>query len=185
MKPIYLRNIPPPPETFDHIEMLKMYAKWIKPERYLELGVRSGAAFLKIAPYCKEAHAVDMLDVKFRLGKNMTFHKNSTDDYFAQLDKDVQFDMIFIDADHSFEQSCRDFVNAAKHIIMDGFIFLHDTYPYDPEMFKPEWCHDAYKTPLWIKQNMIDDFEIITLPFNPGLTIAKKMKRNKQLEYLD
>ena len=92
--------------------------------------------------------------------------------------------MIFIDADHSFEQSLKDFQNAAEHIIIDGFIFLHDTYPYDPIMFDREVCDDAYRTPLWLKQNRIDDFEIITLPFNPGLTIAKRMNRNQQLSYL-
>ena len=185
MTPIHLRNVPPPPETFDHITLLKFFANWIKPERYLELGVRWGNVFLKVAPLCKEAHCVDMNDIKFRLKKNMSFHKCSTDDYFEKLSKDELFDMIFIDADHSFEQSKKDFVNASRHLIDDGFIFLHDTYPYDPKFFEPEWCNDAYRTPLWIKQNMIDEFEIVTLPFNPGLTIVKKMNRNKQLQYLD
>jgi len=185
MMPIHLRNVPPPPETFDHIALLKFFASWIKPERYLELGVRWGTVFRKVAPLCKEAYCVDMNDIKFRLKRNMRFHKCSTDEYFDKLDKDLQFDMIFIDADHSFEQSRKDFVNASRHLITDGFIFLHDTYPYDPKLFAPEWCNDTYRTPLWIKENMIDEFEVITLPFNPGLTILKKMKRNKQLQYLD
>ena len=185
MKPIHLRNIPPPLETFNHIALLEFFAKWLKPERYLEMGVRRGESFKKVARYCKEAHGVDMNDITFRLRRNMVFHKFSTDEYFNQLNKEVLFDMIFIDADHSFEQSLKDFQNAAKHLVVDGFIFMHDTYPYEPEMFRPDLCNDAYRAPLWIKQNMIDEFEIITLPFNPGLTIVKKMKRNKQLEYLD
>ena len=183
MKSIHLRNVPPPLETFDHISLLAFFAGWIRPERYLELGVRGGESFVRIAPFCTEAHGVDIEDIRFKLRKNMTFHKLSTDEYFEKVDNETQFDMVFIDADHSFEQSRKDVLNASKHIIVDGLIFLHDTYPYDPEMFKPELCNDGYKTPLWIKQNMIDDFEIVTLPFNPGLTILKKMKRNKQLNY--
>lgn len=183
MKPIHLRNVPPPAETFDHISLLKFFATWIRPERYLELGVRGGDSFLKIAPFCREAHGVDMAKIRFRLKKNMVFHQRSTDEYFGLLTDEIKFDMIFIDADHSFEQSRTDFLNASKHIMTDGFIFLHDTYPYHPEMLEPHLCHDAYKTPLWIKQNMIDEFEIVTLPFNPGLTILKKMKRSEQLNY--
>ena len=38
----------------------------------------------------------------------------------------------------------------------------------------------TYKT---IKQNLIDDFEVFTLPINPGVTMVKKIKRNKQLIY--
>ena len=39
------------------------------------------------------------------------------------------------------------------------------------------------RQPLYIKENLIDEFEIVTLPINPGVTIVKKIKRNKQLIY--
>jgi hypothetical protein len=42
---IYLRNQPPPIETFDHISFISFLADWIRPEHYLELGVRSGINF--------------------------------------------------------------------------------------------------------------------------------------------
>jgi hypothetical protein len=44
-------------------------------------------------------------------------------------------------------------------------------------------CEDVYKTAKYIKQNLIDDFEIVTLPFNPGVTICKKISRTKQMIY--
>ena len=37
MKPIHLRNVPPPAETFNHVEFLNNLIYWIKPEKYLEL----------------------------------------------------------------------------------------------------------------------------------------------------
>ena len=51
-------------------------------------------------------------------------------------------------------------------------------------MLTPDLCHDAYKTALFIKQKLAQEFEIVTLPFNPGLTIVKKMNKEKQLSYL-
>lgn len=66
----------------------------------------------------------------------------------------------------------------------DGFIFFHDTYPYDPYLFDKSQCGDVYKTALYIKKNFNENFEIVTLPINPGVTIVKKIKNYKQLIYL-
>ena len=184
MKPIHLRNVPPPGETFNHPSFFELMFQWIKPEKYLELGVRDGTTFRVVSKYCLKAIGVDLLPSPFPLESNMEFNVMSTDDYFKNLDKDVKFDAVFIDADHSHEQSLIDFMNVKEHVIEDGFIFFHDTYPYDPVFFDPHACNDAYKTAHYIKQNFIDEFEIVTLPFNPGVTIVKKMKRNKQLIYL-
>lgn len=185
MKPIYLRSVPPPPETLDHPEFICNIFKWIKPERYLELGVRDGTTFIPASKYCEKAIGVDAFnEPTFPLQPNMEFHRVMTDNYFASLGPDDIFDAVFIDADHSHEQSLKDFLNVKDRVIEDGFVFFHDTYPYDPSMFHPLACNDCYKTALYIKQNLIDDFEVLTLPINPGLTIVKKMSRNKQIIYL-
>ena len=44
-----------------------------------------------------------------------------------------------------------------------------------------ELSNDCWETMLEIKQKHREEWEFITLPFNPGLTIMKKMKGNKQL----
>jgi hypothetical protein len=183
MKPIHLRNVPPPLETFDHVSYFSFICSYLKPERYLELGVRDGRNFNPISEFCQESWGVDTSSCPFNLKGNMKYFQMTTDKFFEELDPNIKFDMIFIDADHSHEQSLKDFMNASKHIIEDGFIFFHDTYPYDPYMFDPGFCNDAYKTPLFIKKNLIDDFEILTLPFNPGVTMVKKISRFKQLIY--
>ena len=184
MKPIHLRNVPPPGETFNHPEFFELFFSWLKPENYLELGVRDGATFRKVSKHCKKSVGVDLFPAPFPLEENMEFYVTSTDDYFNNLDENIMFDAVFIDADHSHEQSLKDFINVKDRVIEDGFIFFHDTYPYDPVFFDVHACNDAYKTAHYIKQNFIDDFEIVTLPINPGVTIVKKMKRNKQLIYL-
>lgn len=183
MQPIHLRNVPPPMETFDHTSFLDFIFSYLKPENYIELGVRDGRNFSILARHCKAAIGVDVVPAPFQLASNMIYHTTTTDNYFSTLDADVKFDAVFIDADHSHEQSLKDFMNVKDRVIEDGFIFFHDTYPYDELMFNPQLCNDVYKTALYVKQNFIDEFEILTFPFNPGVTVAKKIARTKQLIY--
>ena len=187
MKPVHLRTVPPPQETFQHTELFKLIFQFMKPYSYLELGVRWGGNLKELAPYCKQAVGVDFAYslVTESMPDNVKYFNMSTDDFFKTLEKGVMFDAVFIDADHSFEQSLKDFENVKDRVIEDGLIFFHDTYPSSEEYINPNQCGDVYKTALYIKQNYIDEFEIMTLPFNPGVTIIKKMKRNKQLYYRD
>lgn len=183
MSPIHLRNVPPPEETFDHVSLISFIASYLKPERYLELGVRCGKTFKSVAKYAKEAIAVDIAPCAFDMPNNGSYHHTTTDSYFENLNGDVKFDMIFIDGDHSHEQSLQDFLNASLRIIDDGFIIMHDTYPFDKVLHAPHYCNDCYKTALYVKQNYSHSFEVLTLPFNPGVTLIKKMPQNKQLIY--
>jgi len=91
--------------------------------------------------------------------------------------------MVFIDADHAHEQSLKDFINVFPRVINDGFIFFHDSYPCLPYMFNKDKSDTCYKTPLYLKTKFIDSLEILTLPFNPGVTIVKKIPRTQQLIY--
>jgi len=182
MEPIYSRNVPPPIEKFDHTAFIGFITDWIKPVHYLELGLREGNNFREVAKRCQRATAVDMVPINFQLSANCDFYEGTTDDYFKSLEgTDALFDAIFIDADHSHGQSLQDFINAQRFLIDDGFIFMHDTYPLEELYIHPGFCNDCYKTPLYIKTNLSDQFEVLTLPFHPGLTVIKKMRRDKQL----
>lgn len=171
-------------ETFDHVSLLTFFATWIKPRHYLELGVRGGASFIPVAKLCEKATGVDVVAPSYTLSPNMDIRVQTTDAFFAELDQATVFDMVFIDADHSHEQSLADFINVKDRVMDDGFIFLHDTYPINSRMMSKGLCHDCYKTALFIKQNLCSQFEIVTLPFSPGLTVIKKMPITKQVLYL-
>lgn len=181
--PIHLRNNPSSPQAFDHTEFLVYMAKWIKPISYLELGIWGGQNFYAVSKHCKLATGVDHVITNYREPKsdNINLIEKTTDKYFEDLSADTYFDMIFIDAWHSKESVIKDFTNASKHIMDDGFIFLHDSYPCDKSLTVATLCNDCWAAVLSMKNDFIDDFEIVTLPFSPGLTICKKMKRNKQL----
>lgn len=185
MQPIYLRNVPPPFETFDHIALLEFFARWIRPERYLELGVRDGRNFNRIQPHCKLAISVDIAPVPIDQIPNIEIHQMTTEVYLENArNENLKFDMVFIDADHSHEQSYKDFLNVKDLVVEDGFIFFHDTYPYDESMLDPTVCNDCYKTPIKVKELHSDEFEVVTLPFNPGVTICKKIHPNSKLAWM-
>jgi hypothetical protein len=92
--------------------------------------------------------------------------------------------MIFIEADHSYEKSFKDFQNAQDHLLGDGFIFVHDTYLYSKTMFSPDLFNDGYMTPLYLERNLPSQFELTSLPFIPGLPIIKKRNGQIVLAYL-
>ena len=186
MKPIYLRNLPEPlDETYDHPFILEHFASWIKPERYLEIGVRNGRVLKKIMNYCNECYAVDIKFLTKDFTSNVKLFETSSDDFFLNLDNNIKFDMVFIDGDHNKEQVYKDFVNVEDKVIDDGFVFFHDSYPYSEIMLQPGLSGDCWEAVKKIKKNFISSWEIVTLPFNPGLTIMKKIKLEKQLIWKD
>lgn len=185
MKEIYLRNTPEDYkgslETYPHYEIIQHLSSWIKPINYLEIGVRHGNVYSIINQYCETCYLVDIKFLDINYSKNTIKFEMSSDDFFKVVDQSIKFDLVFIDGDHSKEQVLKDFLNVKDMVVNDGFILLHDTYPCDERMELPRHSNNAWEAILHIKENFRDDWEIITLPFNPGLTIMKKMKNNKQL----
>jgi len=181
--PIHLRNLPPPGETFAHIAFLEFMASWIKPERYLELGCRWGNSLIPISKHSKSVIGVDMDPPKYNVPSNARIEVCTTDHYFENTDKDIKYDMVFIDADHSYEQSLKDFMNVKDRVIENGFVFMHDTSPYHISYTDKSLCGDTWKAAKWIKNNLANEWEVLTIPINPGLTILKRMNIDKQLAW--
>jgi len=109
-----------------HIKVIKTIAEGLKIagklDTYLELGVRNGSCFNAIAPLAKgKAYAVD-INPKYekfckwnkntdKWNKNLVWNGCPTNEFFEKLDKAVKFDLVFIDACHTHEQSLVDFKN--------------------------------------------------------------------------
>ena len=94
----------------------------------------------------------------------------------------LNIEMAFIDACHSFESTYKDFLNIRKHMVNDGIIFMHDMYPKDIESTDSKLSGDCYKTAEKIRKEHFNDFEIITIPVEPGLSILRKVDR--QLDWI-
>jgi len=99
--------------------------------------------------------------------------------YFAQLQADVRFDLIFIDGYHHCLEVNRELEAAFKHLAVGGTIVLHDcnpptevigSYPQHPNTIA--WCGDVWRTvALWRTRS---DVTLVTLPQDWGCAILQK-----------
>jgi len=162
-------------EVFDHAAFIASIAQWIKPEVYLEYGVRDGHTLVQVLPHCRMAIGVDIYPVPI-YAPNLELYQTTTDEFsHALADADIVLDMVFIDADHSSDSVLRDFEGIFPYLAPNALVFLHDTYPTDKRLLGKEACNDCWRTPQRIKKLYGDKCEILTLPFCPGLTIVRKI----------
>lgn len=137
---------------------------------YLELGIYEGETFEKIWPIVGQCVGVDTTD-KRKLKFKGTFHLCTTDEFFENNLEN--FDAIFIDADHEFEQVKKDFLNSLDVLNHNGIIFIHDTDPAHKKLIDPGYCGDSYKIVGWIHK-VCSHIDCLTLPVcDPGLTIIR------------
>jgi hypothetical protein len=98
---------------------------------YLEIGVRNPDQNFNLV----NADIKYSVDPGIEFSENPVDFKLTSDDFFNQLregiilDKDIRFDVIFIDGLHLAEQVDRDINNALYFINENGFIVLHDCNP--------------------------------------------------------
>lgn len=98
---------------------------------YLEIGVRNPANNFN---HIKSVHKYSV-DPGIEYENNPVDFPLTSDQFFEQLEngeilnKQILFDVIFIDGLHTAEQVNRDIENALKYIKEDGFIVLHDCNP--------------------------------------------------------
>lgn len=189
---IHERNAPVKGKlSLNHIELIEFFIRLIKPKNFLELGVQYGECTIQIIDLIPDNYyGVDVVktsnvDYLLENKKNFKFFNSTTDVFFEHLitcNTNLKLDMVFIDACHSHLASYNDFLNVKNHLNDDGIIFFHDTYPASEYWTKEDLCNDCYKTSQIIREKHNNEFEILTLPVNPGISIARKCKT--QLKWL-
>lgn len=107
-------------------------------------------------------------------------HQMTSDDFFAQNTE--TFDIVFIDGDHSYEQSLADLNNALKIVPVGGFVVLHDAMPidYDSTQYsnfekKLFYNGEVWKTTVSAIRNDDQNLLIGTFPYDFGVTVIKKL----------
>lgn len=160
-----------------HVNLILHLASISQPKVYVELGLYQCELFNKMIPFADKLIGVDLSEQagQFMKKTSKTEFVCSTTDDFAKLakEKGLSIDMLFIDANHSYESVRNDFINFFPMVKNNGLILLHDGYPKDLTHTAEGYCGDGYKAikELTASQN---GYEMMTIPIHPGLTIARK-----------
>jgi hypothetical protein len=162
-----------------HPEFIFSMISLLKPQSYLELGLYMGETFEKVCPIVYDCVGVDIKDV--RENKNVGQFYQMTTTAFFSINKKT-FDVIFIDADHSYENVLSDLKNSLTVLNSFGTIFLHDTDPIDQSYHACGYCGDAYK----VIDNMYElGLDAITFPIsNEGVTVVRRKEDRRVLACL-
>jgi len=156
-------------------EIIKPLIQILKPRVYVELGIYRFETIMKILPFVDRAIGVDIGDLVVP-NKNIEFYSMTTDEFYEQNKNKLIIDFLFIDADHSDKQTLKDFLNYSKIVKDNGIIVLHDTYPENESHLSMTKCGTAYKVADYIRKNCGSDYEIMTIPVFPGMSLIRKSK---------
>jgi hypothetical protein len=174
--------------SLNHIEFIEFYVRLLKPVNFIELGVQFGECTKQICNLIPGQYiGVDIqsnsnIEYLSKHFPNFEFNHMDTNTFFNNNKDNLKLEMAFIDASHTHEDTYNDFLNIKDHMVNDGFIFFHDCYPYSEYWTSKTLCGDGYKTSELIRKKHGDEFEILTIPCNPGISVARKCVR--QLDWL-
>lgn len=123
----------------------------------------------------------------------IVFKGHSVPDGIAFIKSEVEeVNLLWIDGDHSYEGSRKDFDNFSPLVADNGLIFLHDTAPCGAGNKQPHWC-GVDKTIEYI-QRYRKEFELINftptmeLRLGAGLAVVKKklgIKNSDDLSFVN
>lgn len=140
-------------------------------KRYLEIGVQE---------YYSNC---DKINAEYKVAvdpapKSKCDFIGTSDEYFSSIDKDVQFDIVFIDGLHQSDQVLKDIENSLNHLSEGGAIVVHDCLPeaeYQQvrEDNNREWTGDVWKAVALLKGTR-EDLNIKVVDHDWGCGIIQK-----------
>jgi predicted O-methyltransferase YrrM len=98
---------------------------------YLEIGVEAGFTFEAVAMPRRVAVDPNPRFVCADLPSGVSVRVETSDEYFASLEPEVIFDLVFLDGLHTYEQTYRDLINALRHTHARSVIVVDDVVPSD------------------------------------------------------
>ncbi|MDR5654429.1 class I SAM-dependent methyltransferase [Ruixingdingia sedimenti] len=134
--------------------------------RYLEIGCDKDVLFHAVP--LSEKTGVDPVQ-----GGN---RRMTSDAFFAGNDR--QFDVIFIDGLHEYDQIRRDVIHALAALAPGGWILLHDLLPQDWKQahvprLQGEWTGDVWKVAFDLMASEGLDFRIVAIDHGVGVVRRK------------
>ena len=143
--------------------------------KYLEIGCDDNFVFNSIILPDENKIGVDP-----RQGGN---HRMTSDEFFSQNKKN--FDVIFIDGLHHYEQCQKDVINSLKFLNLNGYIFIHDLLPLNWKMelvprIQGHWNGDVWK--VGYELSLLKNLEFKIANIDSGIGYLKKTKDIKYIK---
>jgi len=179
-----------------HTEIIQKIIDKKGYKSYLEIGLDRGLNWSQIQCARKLGCDPMVLIPAMKYGetvryKNQIIHMKTSDDFFYYFGYGQPIDLVFIDGEHTFEQSLKDFNNAQKVLSDNGLIIMHDTMP-TSEMesmiyqdfltkyrdYQGAWMGDVWKTVYFLKQRKNNEYFTLDIPC--GFSVFKKNKGDAQ-----
>ena len=104
----------------------------VNAKRYLEIGVQTGKTFLSLN--FDEMDAVDPIfafDYRAASSSSRRFHQVTSDVFFESGLGCSQYDLVFIDGLHTYDQTYRDFCNVLPRLHSKSIVVIDDVLPCD------------------------------------------------------
>lgn len=141
---------------------------------YLEIGCDNNIVFNSIILPEKNKIGVDP-----KQGGN---HRMTSDEFFNQ--NNINFDVIFIDGLHHYDQCQNDVINSLKFLNINGYIFIHDLLPLNWKMelvprIQGNWSGDVWKVGYELSQIKDLDFKIANIDSGVGY-----LKKKRDVNYI-
>ena len=147
---------------------------------YLEIGVFTGENFRRV-----NAKNKDGVDPGFEFGvPSEVNYPITSDEFFAAVDVDKKYDLIFIDGLHHSDQVDKDIRNSMKHLRENGFVVLHDCNPhsYESQIIPRQtgaWNGDVWKAFVDFRLSN-PDYQTCTIDSDFGIGV---IKNNPNVKY--
>ncbi|MDA7745670.1 class I SAM-dependent methyltransferase, partial [Candidatus Pelagibacter sp.] len=109
--------------------------------------------------------------------------RSTSDDFFLK-NLNNNYDVIFIDGLHYYEQVIKDIKNSLKILNNDGFILVHDCLPRTlahqaVPRYRGSWNGDVWKSIVELRNDI--NLDIITCEIDFGVAIIRKRKNQNPL----
>jgi len=177
-------------------ERLNALAKINSAAKYLEIGVSEGDTFTKVnVPYKVAVDPKFRFDFEKLADQNTRFHEVTSDMFFSELASEHgQFDLIYIDGLHTFEQTIRDFCTSLGTSHSRTIWLIDDTNPTgwlasipDQELSRKlrrlvgiqtnQWMGDVFKL-VFVIHDFFPQFSYATFPGHGQTVVWKETRKD-------
>lgn len=164
-----------------YLDVLARFHEWVRPQTYLEVGVRTGNSLVLANPPTIAVGIDPVPSLKSDARTTTKLFPMYSDDYFKQRNplSDLEGDsiqMAFIDGLHVYEQALRDFINIEKYATKNTIVFIHDILPINRLTAAREaktsfWSGDVWKVLATLIKHRpdLDAFTIAAKPTGLGV----------------